>query len=358
MKKIIVLIVILCLLTGCSSSINNDSSIYLDMNAHSSTQGYYLNSYDIKNVSEIVKKILPSIDLTGPVYANSISFNSTNSSLIASNQSTGNSINSGNKNSKTVFLIPGHTDGSAVKIMCPRNPNATITIPAYTENGKHHDKEYIRGAKAVNDFCIEAYGYKTSGVKVGTNSKKAAYVKAYKENEVGYNPTSNGPLRLGCSEGAAGEADWNWDIANRVKIILEEKGYTAILNRSRQTDEMTNYDSAIAANASGASLAVSIHYDDSSGKGFFACLPTTGGGTPIEVVNESKNLWKKFAKEYSKGTGIKEKSSVNKAYVVLNHSTIPCFICECGLGRNLSYLKNNRDDVAQAIANGIIAALQ
>ena len=159
--------------------------------------------------------------------------------------------------------------------------------------------------------------------------------------------------RTSGSTGAPGEADFNWDVANKVAESLRKYMEVRVVKADPTSSEISgDWDCFLA-----------IHYDaDIYGKGgYFVdyCEPSLDG-----VTNESQRITKCISEEYGKATGIvnhPERSNINtrKYYMWSKLSAkTPCVLIECGVGQHkpddYDLLFNQR----QRVVDGLVAGLR
>lgn len=73
------------------------------------------------------------------------------------------------------------------------------------------------------------------------------------------------------------EVDVNWAVAQALKALLEEKGYTVVLTKSSLTELVTNRRRAEIANEAGADLMLRLHADSEGPSGYTIYHPRRPG---------------------------------------------------------------------------------
>ncbi len=81
------------------------------------------------------------------------------------------------------------------------------------------------------------------------------------------------------SEGVTGETALNWSMANKIKPLLETKGYRVVLTKSSETEVVTNKRRAEIANENNSALFFRIHANGSGDRGYFMMTPAKTDGT-------------------------------------------------------------------------------
>jgi N-acetylmuramoyl-L-alanine amidase len=171
---------------------------------------------------------------------------------------------------------------------------------------------------------------------------------------------------------AAGYSEhaFNWDVATRMKKILEAAGSKVVLTRPNDTSfgPCIN-ERADIGNRAHADAAISVHADSApaSDHGFHVIEPSVVKGYNDQMVTPSKKLGQSIHDAYLKGTGI-----VNSTYAGtngidvrddlggLNLSKIPKVFIECGNMDNsgdIAKLSDSgfRQRIAQALVDGFSA---
>lgn len=162
--------------------------------------------------------------------------------------------------------------------------------------------------------------------------------------------------RTSGSTGATGEKEFNWDVCNRVALILNDKGLVVKVVKADPTKEeiVGDWDCFLA-----------VHYDaDIYNKGGY--LVDFADPSTDEATVESQRIAKILSEEYGKETGIvahPERSNVNtrKYYMWAKLSAkTPCVLIECGVGQHkpddYEILFNQREKVVRGIIKGILKA--
>jgi hypothetical protein len=171
------------------------------------------------------------------------------------------------------------------------------------------------------------------------------------------NIKTNSIVALRGSTGAPNEAQFNEDIANRLKLRLEETGkFQVVIDDGNANDHSTTINTDW-------DLFLSIHYDADiyrTGGGFVDFPePSTDGAT-----KESQRIAKNIEEQYFETTGIKNVPSRSNAntryYYMWKYLTAktPCVLIECGVGMHkpddYNILHNNRDLVVEGLYKGIM----
>ena len=140
------------------------------------------------------------------------------------------------------------------------------------------------------------------------------------------------------------ESTFTWNVANRLKRMLEKRGATVLMTRdvnSRDSWGPCVWDRAGAANKAKADVLLSIHADGAKAKdrGFFAIAPARLPGWTDDIVKPSRRLAKAMI------TGMADAGATPSTYVddqlfvwknqsTLNFSDVPAVIMEVGNMRN------------------------
>lgn len=75
------------------------------------------------------------------------------------------------------------------------------------------------------------------------------------------------------------EVDVNWEVAQRLKKLLEDKGFAVTMTKSSVREYVTNKDRALIANKAHADLMLRLHADSSGPSGFTLYYPRKQGET-------------------------------------------------------------------------------
>lgn len=174
---------------------------------------------------------------------------------------------------------------------------------------------------------------------------------------------------VGCSGYATRqlESALNLDIANKLKALLEERGYQVVMVRTSQSDKICNSERAAIANHSQADAYVRIHADSSEDHrvyGFTTYAPAGTSGNTYQVGQLQKasvKLSECILKEALKTTGAKSLGLLKRDwYAGSNYSKVPVTMIEMGFLSNAEEDRKlateaYRDQVALGIANGVDA---
>ncbi len=166
------------------------------------------------------------------------------------------------------------------------------------------------------------------------------------------------------------ESAFNWDVANRLKTVLQAAGAKVILTRSSDTGvgPCITQRAAIG-NRAHADAALSIHADGvgASDHGFHIIEPALIKGHTDAIVGPSSKLGLALRDAYRSGTGIpysnyagKNAINVRNDLGGLNLSTVPKVFIECGnLPNPGDFAKLHdpafRQRIAQSLAAGFAA---
>lgn len=154
------------------------------------------------------------------------------------------------------------------------------------------------------------------------------------------------------------------DVSEKVKRILEERGYQVVMIRETNDVNMSNAERAQIANESGASVFVRIHansLDSSTVHGTLSMCQTAdnpyNGGLHAQSYSLSKNITDAICSATgSKNRGVQETDTMSG----INWCTIPVTIVEMGFMSNPEEDQKMAQDeyqelIAAGIANGIDA---
>jgi N-acetylmuramoyl-L-alanine amidase len=96
------------------------------------------------------------------------------------------------------------------------------------------------------------------------------------------------------------EVDVNWEVAQRLKKLLEDKGFAVTMTKSSVREYVTNKDRAFIANKARADLMLRLHADSAGPSGFTLYYPRKQGetqgrkGPAITVIQASETAAKIF----------------------------------------------------------------
>jgi N-acetylmuramoyl-L-alanine amidase len=96
------------------------------------------------------------------------------------------------------------------------------------------------------------------------------------------------------------EVDMNWEVAQRLKKLLEDKGFAVTMTKSSVREYVTNKDRALIANKARADLMLRLHADSAGPSGFTLYYPRKQGeaqgrkGPAATVIQASETAAKIF----------------------------------------------------------------
>jgi N-acetylmuramoyl-L-alanine amidase len=171
-----------------------------------------------------------------------------------------------------------------------------------------------------------------------------------------------------------------WKVAQELKVLLEQDGYTVVLTKSSEGQLVKNRDRAAIANKNQADYMVRLHCDSQVGSGFDLYVPMRAGsingkrGPSSGIISRSTGMGKAFYKSFAvalKGTlkdnGLHgdDKTAVGRKHGALIgsiYSEVPTILVE------MCRLSNAKDEafiastdgqrkMASAIRQGVRAAV-
>jgi N-acetylmuramoyl-L-alanine amidase len=164
------------------------------------------------------------------------------------------------------------------------------------------------------------------------------------------------------------EADFNFDVAKRLRRILEAAGAKVVMTRTAKTPwgPCITKRAAIG-NRAHADAAISIHADGgpTGGRGFHVIYPPSISGLTDDIAKPSRRLAYAIRAAYSKGTGMpyatylgSQGLDVRSDLGGLNLSNVPKIFIETGNMKNATDARllssaSFRQKIARALANGL-----
>ncbi len=153
----------------------------------------------------------------------------------------------------------------------------------------------------------------------------------------------------------------NMQVAQKLKIKLEEKGYTVIMTKTDNNKTMSNIERAKVGNEANAGLVIRIHADsadNSSTKGASMLVPGKNEYTK-EFYDESKLFGKVILNTLTNEVGMKNRGVIERDDITgFNWSTVPVVLVEMGFLSNSDedkLLSSNdyQEKIADALTKGI-----
>ena len=208
--------------------------------------------------------------------------------------------------------------------------------------------------------------------KVTTSKNKTIVINAGHQGKGNSSKEAVGPgsstKKAKVSSGATGvyskkkESQINLDVAKKLKIELESRGYKVIMTRTSQNVNISNKERALIGNKNNADAVISLHCDStnsSSTRGAHTiCIAKNNPYYP-KLYSKSSSLAKKVISAYCKETGIKSRGvSYRNDLTGLNWSQVPAIYIEMGFLSNKSedkLLSNSsfQNKCAKGIADGL-----
>lgn len=153
----------------------------------------------------------------------------------------------------------------------------------------------------------------------------------------------------------------NMQVAQKLKIKLEEKGYTVIMTKTDNNKTMSNIERAKVGNEANAGLVIRIHADsadNSSTKGASMLVSGKNEYTK-EFYDESKLFGKVILNTLTNEVGMKNRGVIERDDITgFNWSTVPVVLVEMGFLSNSDedkLLSSNdyQEKIADALTKGI-----
>ena len=148
-------------------------------------------------------------------------------------------------------------------------------------------------------------------------------------------------------------------VAQELRSVLEERGYTVIMTREKNDVNISNKERALL--AQDASVLISIHADDDSNKeksGIYAICPSKDNAD-VPFYADSHAVATKILNKMQEKSGAQNQGILeNDKLAIINWSKIPTVIIELGYMSNDKDDKNMADDIyraklIQGIADGL-----
>ncbi len=170
----------------------------------------------------------------------------------------------------------------------------------------------------------------------------------------------------GTSGVATGVAEYilNLDISLKLKIELENRGYTVYMTRTTHDVNISNMERAQYATSVGADIAVRIHANgagSASVNGAETLVPSSSNPYVSHLASASYSLGKNIIDSYCVATGFSNRGvKSNDTMTGINWSEVPVTIIELGFMSNPTEDQAMQDatmqnNMVQGIANGIDA---
>jgi N-acetylmuramoyl-L-alanine amidase len=180
-------------------------------------------------------------------------------------------------------------------------------------------------------------------------------------------------MKLKDSGGAAGivtktpEYKVNMEVAQRLRRLLEQKGFKVIMTKTENDQKISNIERAKLGNKVRADLVVRIHSDsndNSSINGASMLLPAKVNKNTKAIYEESKRCGQIVLDTVTGQVGMKNRGlSFRKDMTGFNWSEVPVILIEMGFLSNpkedkLLNSPNYQDKLAQSLSKGIEKALK
>lgn len=159
----------------------------------------------------------------------------------------------------------------------------------------------------------------------------------------------------------------DWDVALKLKKILEDKGFIVVMTKSSIEENPGGIERAETGNKANARLVVRIHadsFEDEAVNGTTILVPEALSGDRKPLSEESSRCANIILNTLESDVGVKARGVVLRDdLTAFNWSNVPTLLIEMGFlsNKNEDILLNNEDHqnkLAQAIADGIEEAVK
>jgi N-acetylmuramoyl-L-alanine amidase len=156
----------------------------------------------------------------------------------------------------------------------------------------------------------------------------------------------------------------NLAVSQKLKVMLERKGYKVVMTRETNNVDLGNVARANIANDAGADLYIRIHadsLDNSSVKGISVLIPGNQYIKNKDLLNKSRQAGSKVLSGLISKTGAKSRGIVERNDLTgFNWARVPMMLIEMGFMSNpdedkLLNTDSYRNNIAQGIFDGIEA---
>lgn len=235
-------------------------------------------------------------------------------------------------------------------------------------NNLHEQTEFIKEDKDVQKYVL-----------VGGEKTLSKFTENHFAEPIVYLDAGHGSLDTGAFYGGVAERDLNLPLSFEIQKQLNDYGYKVVMSRTTRENQYYHnstsdlYARPLAANAIGADIYVSVHFDampgDPSVEGLsvFTYSPNYLHPPLPENINshtdpirlkESKELAEALQYELIRATGATDRGTRSGAYVVLREAKMPVVILELGFMSNPAELKKiqtklYQDRLTTGVVNGI-----
>lgn len=158
----------------------------------------------------------------------------------------------------------------------------------------------------------------------------------------------------------------NLKVSMRLKVLLEQKGYTVVMTKTTPAESLGNVERAEIGNKASATLVVRIHADssdDSSVTGASMLIPAAINSNTNAIYSESKRCGEIVLNTFCQEVGAKNRGvSEHSDMTGFNWSKVPVILIEMGFMSNVTEdkLLNSEayeDKMSKALADGIFKAI-